>query len=146
MSLHDELNKIGYEMAMRRVRAAEAVAWQALNISPLDGETAEQVLARIRFSAERNHPELLLRFEHSRLDIYTLAEDCGHAESDEAFEDDHAESDEDGRYLCSKNHHGAVCATCENEDGDGPAWRPDRFEWPCPTVARLDQAAAPSAA
>jgi hypothetical protein len=138
MTMHDDLNRIGYQMLSRRVHAAEAVAWQALNINPLDGETAEQVLARIRYSAERNHPELLLRFEHPRIDIYTLADDCGCDENGETYEDDHGESDEDGRYLCSKKHHGAVCGDCENEDGDGPSWRPDRYEWPCPTVTRLD--------
>lgn len=152
MTMHDELNRIGYQMLSRRVHAAESVAWQALNISPLDGETAEQVLTRIRFSAERNHPELLLRFEHSRIEIYTLAEDCGCDENADDYDEQHGEADEDGRYLCSKNRHGSVCGSCENEDGDGPDWRPDRFEWPCPTVARLDETgtaprpAAPSAA
>lgn len=140
MTMHDELNRIGYQILNRRVRAAEAVAWHALNISPLDGETAEQVLARIRFSAERIHPELLVRFEHSRIGIYTLADDCGCDESSETYDDDHSESDEDGRSLCSKNHHGAVCGDCENEDGDGPSWRPDRHEWPCPTIRALNAA------
>jgi hypothetical protein len=145
VSLHEEFNRIGNQMLSRRVRAAEAVAWQALHITPLKDETAEQVLARIRYVAERDHPDLLVRFEHDRIDIYTLADDCGCDENSETYDDDHAESDEDGRYLCSKKHHGAVCGSCENEVGDGPDWRPDRYEWPCPTVARLDGLAGTAA-
>ncbi|WP_319052649.1 hypothetical protein [Streptomyces europaeiscabiei] len=145
MTMHDDLNRIGYQMLSRRVHAAEAVAWQALNITPLDGETAAQVLARIRYVAERDHPELLLRFEHSRIEIYTVADDCGCDENAEAYDSDHGESDDDGRYLCSKKFHGHVCGDCENEDGDGPSWRPDRYEWPCPAVAAIDgRTAAPA--
>lgn len=138
MSLHDAVNRIGYQMLSRRVHAAESVAWQALNITPLKDETAEQILARIRFSAERNHPELIVRFEHSRQEIYRRAEDCGCDEDSGGYNDDHCESEEGGEYLCGRQHLGSVCANCENEDGDGPAWRPDRYEWPCPTVTRLD--------
>ncbi|MCG0066513.1 hypothetical protein L0F81_25060 [Streptomyces tricolor] len=135
-TLHEELNRIGHQMLSRRVRAAEAVAWQALNITPLKDETAEQILARIRFSAERNHPELIIRFEHSRQDIYRLAEDCGCDPDSEGYGDDHCESEEGGEYLCGRQHLGTVCGNCETEDG--PSWRPDRYEWPCPTVAKLD--------
>ena len=140
MSMHDELNRIGHKMLSRRVHAAEAVAWQALNITPLANETAEQVLARIRFHAERNHPELIVRFEHSRQEILPRAEDCGCDPDSDGYDDDHCESDEGGEYLCARKHLGFVCGNCENETGDGPSWRPDRYEWPCPAVAKLDGA------
>lgn len=136
MTLTDDINRIGHQMLSRRVRAAEAVAWQALNITPYSDETAEQVLARIRFSAERSHPELIVRFEHPRQDIYRRAEDCGCDPNSDGYDDDHCESEEGGEYLCGRQHLGAVCGNCETEDG--PSWRADRFEWPCPTVARLD--------
>jgi hypothetical protein len=98
-TLHEQLNQIGHEMLSRRVRAAEAVAWQALNIHPLDGETAEQVLARIRFSAERNHPELLIRFEHNRQEILPRADDCGCDPDSDGYDDDHCESDQGGEFM-----------------------------------------------
>lgn len=122
----------------RRLRAAEAVAWQALNIVPNPNETAEQIIARIRFSAERNHPELVQRFEHQRQEILPRAMECGCNPDADGYDDDHCESDEDGEYLCAHQHLGWICAACENEVEDGPAWRPDRYEWPCPTVANLD--------
>ncbi|MFD8088730.1 hypothetical protein [Streptomyces malaysiensis] len=141
MSLFDDLNRIGHQMLERRVRAAEAVAWQALKITPLEGETAAQVLARIRYVAERDHPELILRFEHSRQEILPLAENCGCDPDGDEYDDDHCESDEGGQYLCARQHLGFVCGECVNEDDDGPDWRPDRYEWPCPAVAALDGAA-----
>jgi hypothetical protein len=137
VSEHEELNRIGAKMMARRVRAAEDVAWQALNIAPLKGETAEQVLARIRFHAERQHPELIIRFEHSRQEILPRAEDCGCDPDGDDYDNDHCESDEGGEYLCDRRRLGWVCANCETEDG--PSWRPDRYEWPCPAVAALDQ-------
>ncbi len=139
MTMYEELNRIGTKMLSRRVHAAESVAWQALTIRPLDGETAEQVLARIRFSVERNHPELLVRFEHSRQEILPLADSCGCDPEGEGYDDDHCESDEGGQDLCARKHLGFVCGDCVNENGDGPSWRPDRYEWPCPKVAELDQ-------
>ncbi|MFG2359444.1 hypothetical protein [Streptomyces sp. NPDC048521] len=137
--LADELNRIGAKMASRRIQAAEAVAWQALNLSPFENETARQFADRIRFYAERNHPELIIRFEHSRIEVYKLADFCGCDPNAEDYDDQHAESDEDGRSLCDKGFLGYVCGNCENEDGDGPDWNPDRYEWPCPSVAALDK-------
>ena len=142
MTMYDELNRIGYQMLSRRVHAAEAVAWQALNIPKIEGETAEQSLTRIRFYAERNHPDLFLRFEHSRQEILPLADSCGCDPEGDGYGDDHCESEEGGEYLCARQHLGFVCGTCENETGDGPSWRPDRYEWPCPKVAALDRGEA----
>lgn len=138
MTLHDDLNRLGYAPMRRRLRAAEGVAWQALNIHPLDGETAAQVLARIRYVAERDCPELILRFEHNRQEILPRAESCGCDPDGDGYEADHCEEGDDLEYLCARQHLGFVCSDCVNEDGDGPSWRPDRYEWPCPTVARLD--------
>ncbi|MCX4605428.1 hypothetical protein OG402_33725 [Streptomyces anulatus] len=138
MTIADDLNRIGNDQLKRRVRAAEAVAWQALNITPNPGETATEALARIRYSAERNHPELLIRLEHSRQEILPLADDCGCDPNSDGYGDDHCESGQGGEYLCARRHLGWVCGTCINKDDDGPSWRPDRHEWPCPTVAALD--------
>ncbi|MFC9285681.1 hypothetical protein [Streptomyces sp. NPDC057052] len=139
MSITDELNRIGYDMLSRRVHAAEGFARNALAMTPYTGETAAEFAKRIRFWAERNHPELIVRLEdHQRQDIYRRADDCGCSPDSDGYDDDHCESDEGGEYLCSRSHFGAVCASCENEDGDGPDWRPDRYEWPCPTIGRLD--------
>ncbi|MEV2259139.1 hypothetical protein AB0J13_10825 [Streptomyces anulatus] len=137
--LAEGLERIWQERTERRLRAAEAVAWQALNITPQPNESATEVLARIRFSAERNHPDLVLRFEHSRQEILPRAEDCGCDPEGDGYGDDHCESDKGGEYLCARQHLGWICGDCVNEDDGGPDWRPDRYEWPCPTVAALDQ-------
>jgi hypothetical protein len=138
VTINDALNRIGNEMIQRRLRAAEAVARQALTLTPYSNETGAELASRIRFYAERNHPELITRFEHSRQEILLRAEDCGCDPDSDRYDDDHCESDEGGEYLCARQRLGWVCGDCENPDDEGPAWRPDRYEWPCPTVARLD--------
>jgi hypothetical protein len=139
MSLHDELNRIGHEMTQRRLRAAEDFTRNALAMTPYTTETATEFASRLRFFAERNYPELIVRLEdHQRQEILPLAETCGCSPESEGYEDDHCESGDDLEDLCARQHLGFVCATCINEDGNGPSWRPDRFEWPCPTIARLD--------
>ncbi|MET9445437.1 hypothetical protein [Streptomyces sp. NPDC006610] len=139
MSIADELNRIGYDMLQRRLRAAEGFARNALAMTPYTGETATEFANRLRFWAERNHPELIVRLEdHQQQEILPRAEDCGCDPDSDGYDDDHCESDEGGEYLCARQHLGFVCATCVNEDDEGPTWRPDRYEWPCPTIARLD--------
>jgi hypothetical protein len=139
MSLHDDLNRIGYEMAQRRLQAAEGFARNALTMTPLTGETAADFAKRIRFWAERNHPELIVRLEdHQKQEILPLAETCGCDPASDGYDDDHSEAGEDLEDLCTRKHLGFVCASCVNADGNGPSWRPDRYEWPCPAVAALD--------
>jgi len=139
MTMHDELNRIGYEMLTRRVRAAEAFTRNALAMTPYTTETAAEFASRLRYFAERNHPELIVRLEdHQRQEILPRAEDCGCDPDGDDYENDHCESDEGGELLSPRRHLGFVCSECEYEDGDGPDWRPDRYEWPCPTIARLD--------
>ena len=139
MSMHDELNRIGYEMTQRRLQVAEGFVRNALAMTPYTNETAAEFANRMRFWAERNHPELIVRLEdHQRQEILPRAEDCGCDPNEDGYDDDHCESDEGGEYLCARKHLGWVCSTCENEDGDGPSWRPDRYEWPCPAIAKLD--------
>ncbi|WP_446458705.1 hypothetical protein [Streptomyces rochei] len=139
MTLHDDLTRIGYEMLDRRVRAAEGFARNALAMTPFTNETATEFAQRMRFWAERNHPELIVRLEdHQRQEILRLAENCGCDPNSDGYDDDHCESGDDLEDLCARQTLGFVCSTCENEDGDGPSWRPDRYEWPCPTVKRLD--------
>lgn len=137
-NINDELNRIGYDLMARRVRAAEAVAWTALNMTPNPDETATEFAARIRFIAAQDHPELIVRFEHSRQEVLPLAEHCGCDPDGDGYDDDHCEGDEGGQYLCARQHLGFICGSCENENGDGPKWRLDRYEWPCPAVAALD--------
>ena len=139
MTLHDELNRLGYDMLTRRVRAAEDFTRNALAMTPYTGETAAEFTSRLRFFAERNYPELIVRLEdHQRQEILPRAEDCGCAPDSAGYEDDHCESGDDLEDLCARQHLGFVCASCVNEDGNGPSWRPDRYEWPCPTIAQLD--------
>ncbi|MFL1904802.1 hypothetical protein ACJWDR_37715 [Streptomyces tauricus] len=143
MTLRDELNKIGYDLLTRRVRAAEAFTRNTLAMTPYTGETATEFASRLRFFAEHSHPELIVRLEgHQKQEILPRAEDCGCDPDGDGYENDHCESDEGGEYLCARQHLGFVCSDCVNEDGDGPSWRSDRFEWPCPTIARLDAAAS----
>ncbi|MFF0588490.1 hypothetical protein ACFYWD_21235 [Streptomyces sp. NPDC003781] len=139
MTMHEALNRIGYEMLERRVQAAEGFTRNALAMTPFANETAAEFASRIRFWAERNHPELIVRLEdHQRQEILPLAETCGCDPNSDGYDDDHCESGDDLEDLCARQHLGFVCSSCVNEDGDGPTWRPDRYEWPCPTVARLD--------
>ncbi|MFC8925495.1 hypothetical protein ACFT43_06395 [Streptomyces albidoflavus] len=140
MTMRDELNRLGYEVTQRRLRAAEGFARQALDATPFANETASEFARRLRGVAERTYPELILRFEHSRQEIFRIAENCGCDPNADDYDDDHCESDEGGEYLCGRQHLGSVCDACEDEDGDGPSWRPDRYEWPCPAVSKLDLA------
>lgn len=143
MTMHAELNRIGYELLARRVHAAEAFTRNALAMTPYTGETATEFASRLRFFAERNHPELIVRLEdHQKQEILPLAESCGCDSKSEGYEADHCESGDDLEDLCARQHLGFICSSCVNEDGNGPSWRPDRYEWPCPTIARLDGIAA----
>ncbi|MFE0470549.1 hypothetical protein ACFW2V_02885 [Streptomyces sp. NPDC058947] len=138
-TLHDELNRIGYELAQSRLQAAEGFARNPLAMTPYTGETAAEFAKRMRVWAERNHPELIVRLEdHQRQEILPLAESCGCDPNSPGYEDDHCESGDDMEDLCARQHLGFVCASCVNETGNGPSWRPDRYEWPCPTIAHLD--------
>ncbi len=77
--------------------------------------------------------------DHTRQDIFRRAEDCGCDPDGDGYEDDHPESEMGGEYLCRSQRLGSVCCECEAEDGDGPFWRPDRYEWPCPVIEQLAQ-------
>lgn len=78
--------------------------------------------------------------DHTRQEIFRLAEDCGCDPDADDYNHDHCESEMGGEYLCTRQHLGSVCGECENEGGDGPSWRPDRYEWPCPVVSQLAEA------
>jgi hypothetical protein len=138
MSMADELNRIGHDMAKRRLHAAEAVARQALAMRPHTNETAEEFASRLRFYAERHHPELVVRFQHTRIEVLPRAEDCGCNPESPGYGDDHCQSDEGSEYLCARQHLGWICGDCDNEACDGPSWSPRRHEWPCPAVRLLD--------
>lgn len=140
MSMHDELNRIGYEMAQHRLRAAEGFTRNALAMTPYTGETATEFANRMRFWAERHHPELIVRLEdHQRQEILPRADNCGCDPESNGYDDDHIECDDGGEYLCARQHLGWICSSCENEDGDGPTWQSNRYEWPCPAIKRLDE-------
>lgn len=134
----------------RRALRAEGAVYHALWMRPLgphwagDGiETAEQMRARFRQHMEHTYPDLITRYEHQRVEVYQIADGCGCDPEADDYEDVHAESSDDGEFLCSKKRLGFICDSCEDEDGDGPSWKPYAVEWPCPPVAAL--AAAPAA-
>jgi hypothetical protein len=137
----------------RRALQAEAAVGIALWMRPLapggrtrigDPETADQLATRLRQLIERNYPDLIVRDQHQKTEVFERAETCGCDENAEDYEAEHCESGEDVEYLCSKKRLGFICGSCEDEDGGGPAWKPYAVEWPCPPIAALDEPAAVS--
>lgn len=129
----------------RRALRAEGAVYHALWMRPLgphwagDGiETAEQMRTRFHQHIERTYPDLIVRDQHQRVQVFNIADTCGCDWEAEDFEELHGEIGEDGEALCSKKFLGYVCDSCKNEDGDGPAWKPYSVAWPCPPIAALD--------
>lgn len=124
----------------RRALRAEAAVRHALWIRPMtyQNETAEQMATRFRLHIEATYPDLITRYDHQPIEVWTRADACGCDPDAPSYENDHDETDENGEALCSRSPLGRVCETCEDEDGDGPDWLPDRVEWPCPPIADLD--------
>lgn len=130
----------------RRALRAEGAVYHALWMRPLgphwagDGiESAEQMRARFHEHMERTYPDLIVRDQHRRIGVFHVADGCGCDPEAEDFEEQHSESGEDGEYLCSKKFLGYVCGSCEDEDGEGPAWKPYAVAWPCPPIVALDE-------
>ncbi|MET8693606.1 hypothetical protein ABZV65_13805 [Streptomyces bauhiniae] len=136
--IREDASRFRRKLAARRLRIAEGFARAALMQTPYAGETAEQFAARLRFMAEHGYSELIVRFEHTPQEIYRRAEDCGCDPDSEDYDTDHSESDEGGEYLCDRQFLGRICANCVNDNDDGPDWRSDRYEWPCPPIRVLD--------
>lgn len=137
----------------RRALRAEAAVYHALWMRPLgphwagDGiETAEQMRTRFRQHIEHTYPDLIVRDQHQRVEVFNIADMCGCDPDAEDFEEQHGEISGGGEALCSKKFLGYVCDSCEDEDGEGPAWKSYAVEWPCPPIAALDQTPASTAA
>lgn len=124
-----------------RALRAEAAVHHALWMSPFTypaAETAEEMTTRFRKHIEAEYPDLIVRHEHRRIEVYKIADSCDCDPNAEDYDDDHCESSGDGEYLCSKGFLGYVCDSCTDEGGDGPGWKPEAVEWPCPPIAALD--------
>ncbi|MEV7470237.1 hypothetical protein AB0O20_27590 [Streptomyces kronopolitis] len=121
----------------RRAVQAEAVAGFALWLHPLKDETAAELVGRLHEFAERHHPDVVVRYEHTRIEVYQLAQGCGCDENADDYDETHAESDENGEPLCSRKLLGHVCDNCRDAEEAGPEWAPDRYAWPCPPIAAL---------
>lgn len=88
-------------------------------------------------------PAILVRDEHRPVEVFKWADACDCDPDAEGYEDEHAESagDADGM-LCSRSFLGRVCEICEDiDERDGPDWKPEAVEWPCPSIAALNAAA-----
>ena len=130
-----------------RALRAEAAVYLALWTSPFThpkAETAEEMTSRLRQQIGHMYPDLVVRSEHRRTEVFSWADSCDCDENAADYDDDHCESDEDGQYICSKNFLGYVCGLCEDEAEDGPSWKPEGVLWPCPPIAALEAAKAVS--
>ncbi|ELP67629.1 hypothetical protein STRTUCAR8_08605 [Streptomyces turgidiscabies Car8] len=140
----------------RRALQAEAAVGLALWMRPLtpggrrqvtgEPESAEQLCDRLRQNIAATYPHLIVRHEHQKIEVFELADGCGCDPNADDYEDEHSESSDEGDDLCVKRRLGFICDSCENEDGDGPAWKPYAVEWPCPPIAALDPASTETAA
>jgi hypothetical protein len=134
----------------RRALRAEAAVHHALWMHPLTysghnappTETATEMARRFRQHMEDQYPDLIVRHEHRRVEVFELADSCDCDPNADDYDDDHCESSGDGKYLCSRSFLGHVCDTCtDEEDEGGPEWKPQAVAWPCPPIAALDSAA-----
>lgn len=138
-----------------RALRAEAAVHHALWMRPLTysghqappPETAAEMAKRFRQHMEDHYPDLITRHEHRRVEVFKVADSCDCDPNAEDYDDDHCESSGDGEYLCSKSFLGYVCDTCtDEEDENGPEWKPQAVEWPCPPIVALDAPTAPASA
>lgn len=147
MSEADELT-----LWRRRALRAEGAVFYALSLNatmhfPIghmqrDGarpEMAYELVRRLREHFDHVYPDLVARYIHQRMAVYELASSCDCPRSDNDWDEEHDETDEHGQWLCAKTLLGYVCITCESEDGDGPDWKPDAVEWPCPPITELNE-------
>lgn len=126
----------------RRATRAEGAMRHALWMSPLayNNETAEEMTTRFRLHIEATYPDLVTRYSHQPVEVYQWADGCSCLDDgSNEYENAHSETDDNGDAICSRTPLGRVCDNCEDEDGDGPDWCPDRVEWPCPPIAELNQ-------
>lgn len=134
-------SEITAEQWKRRALRAEGAVRHALWMSPLPypkPETADEMTKRFRMHIEATYPDLIVRYNHQPVEVFKYAGECDcKDEGSRAYENDHCEEGEDGP-LCDRSFLGKVCSHCEDEDGDGPEWSPDRVEWPCPPIREIN--------
>lgn len=130
-----------------RALRAEAAVYHALWMRPLScsgyrpppTETAAEMATRFRQHLEDHYPDLIVRDEHRRIEVFKIADSCDCDPDAEDYDDHHCESSGDGEYLCAKSFLGYVCGSCSNEEAEnGPPWKPEGVLWPCPPIAALD--------
>lgn len=142
------------ELALWRRRAlrAEGAVFYALSLNPSmhfpighmqrDGarpEMAYELVRRLHGHFDHVYPDLVTRYVHQRTPVYQLANLCDCPDDGDDWTELHDESDEYGQWLCSKKVLGYICTACESEDLDGPDWKPEAVEWPCPTITKLNE-------
>lgn len=122
----------------RALRAENAVRYVLWASPHSDEKTSREYNERIHTHIESRYPDQIVRYTHTRIEVFQLADSCECDENDPEYDDWHCESDEAGEYLCGKGFLGYVCEFCEDEEGDGPEWKPESVEWPCQVIRDLD--------
>lgn len=137
----DSTPQLTTEQWKRRALRAEGAVRHALWMRPIGhiGETADEMAKRFRLHIETTYPDLIVRYSHQPVEVFKWADacDCKDDGSNE-YENDHSESADDGEPICSRSFLGSVCQCCEDEDGDGPAWKSEAVLWPCPPIRELN--------
>ncbi|MCX5209731.1 hypothetical protein OG689_10595 [Kitasatospora sp. NBC_00240] len=130
------------EQWKRRALRAEGAIRHALWMSPFaypKAETAAQMRDRFHQHIEATYPDLITRYSHQPIEVYKRVDACGcEDDGSDEYENDHSEPSDDDEYVCIRSYLGQVCEHCENEDGDGPEWKPYAVEWPCPLIREIN--------
>ncbi|MFE2912858.1 hypothetical protein [Kitasatospora indigofera] len=129
------------EQWKRRALRAEGAVRHALWMSPLtyNNETAEQMRDRFHQHIEATYPDLITRYAHQPIEVYKRVDACGcEDDGSDEYENDHSEPSDDDENVCIRSYLGQVCEHCEDEDGDGPEWKPYAVEWPCPPIRAIN--------
>lgn len=131
----------------RALRAENVVRYVLLSSPRSTEKTAKEYADRIHTHIEDRYPDQIVRYTHTRIAVFQLADFCDCDTNDPEYDDWHCESDEVGEYLCSKSFLGYVCEFCDDEEGDGTfqgkelntVWHRKSAEWPCRVIRELDE-------
>ena len=129
----------------RRALRAEGAVFHALWMRPMayQNETAGQMTDRFRQHIETTYPDLITRYGHQPTEVHQWAELCACVnDGSNEYENDHSELDDSDNAICSRTILGRICGSCEDAEGDGPEWLPDRVLWPCPPIVELNRLTA----
>lgn len=123
---------------VRALRAENAIRYVLMSSPNSSEKSAKEYAERIHTYIEDRYPDQIVRYTHTRIEVFQLADSCDCDENDPEYESWHNEPDENGEPLCGKEFLGYVCEFCEDEEGDGPDWKPESVEWPCRVISYLD--------